>query len=189
MRESLPQPQRGHGWRAPRTGAACLLATALLLASPATVGAAPRCADPRDQSVFEIEALKTELMVVATTCREEDRYNGFVQRYQPQLAENARAFGQYFARGKGRAAGQRANDIYITNLANARSTAAHQLGSDFCPRNTGQFAEVMALPGPEDLPAYAAGKDLLPASLGACEEAAPPAAPARRGAAARSARR
>jgi hypothetical protein len=37
----------------------------------------------------------------------------------------------------------------------------------------------MALPSAAELPAYAAGKDLIPESLGAC--ATPAAAPARRG--------
>jgi hypothetical protein len=161
-----------------RVPGAMLLAASLLLTSPAF--SATRCGTEQDQAVFEVEALKTELMVVATTCRLEERYNAFVQRYQPQLAANGRAFGQFFVRTKGRT-GQRATDAYITNLANARSTEAQALGSDFCPRNTGLFNEVMALPSAAELPAYAAGKDLFPASLAACDgiSAAPAAAPAR----------
>lgn len=164
-----------------RPGIALLTAAALLLAPPPVLGA-PRCGTEADQAVFEVEALKAELMVVGITCGAEERYNEFVRRYQPQLAANAQAFGQYFARTRGRA-GQRANDAYITSLAQARGYEAQVLGSDFCPRNTGLFNEVMALPGPADLPAYAAGKDLFPASLQPCEGPAAPAraAPARRG--------
>ena len=162
-----------------RAPGAMLLAASLLLTSPAF--SATRCGTEQDQAVFEVEALKTELMVVATTCRLEERYNAFIQRYQPELAANGRAFGQFFVRTKGRT-GQRATDAYITNLANARSTEAQALGSDFCPRNAGLFNEVMALPSAAELPAYAAGKDLLSSGVTACEGAPAPraAAPAHR---------
>ncbi|WP_149535881.1 hypothetical protein [Siccirubricoccus phaeus] len=154
-----------------RKAYALLLGAALLPASPAL--AVPRCPTEADQTVFELEALKTELMVVATTCHMEDRYNAFVERFKPTLASNGRAFGQYFARVHGRA-GTRQNDIFITELANARSNAARQLGSDFCPRNSGLFSEVMALVGATDLAPYAAGKDLLSAGVTACEGAPAP---------------
>jgi hypothetical protein len=158
-----------------------LLIAALVAAQPAS--ALPRCATETDQSVFELEALKTELMVVATTCKQEERYNSFVQKYQPALAQNGRAFGQYFIRTHGGVRpGQRQNDIYITELANVRSNVARQLGSDYCSRNAGLFEEVMALPSATDLPAYAAGKDLLSSGVTACEGAPVhrAAAPARR---------
>jgi hypothetical protein len=166
--------------------AAALLTAGLLLAPPAAE-AARRCADPQEQSVFEVAALKSELMVVGIACKVEDRYNAFVERFRPQLIENDRALGQYFNRARGRA-GQRASDAYITNLAQGRSNAGQQLGSDFCPRNTGLFAEVMALPRDGDLAAYAAGKDLVPTTLGACEEPPAAAAPARRAASSSSSR-
>ena len=54
-----------------------------------------------------------------------------------------------------------------------------RLGSDFCDRNSLLFKEVMALPGAADLPHYAAGKDLVPATVDVC----PPPAPARKQAA------
>ena len=160
-------------------GAAALLSVAL---AP-TAQALQRCSNPEDQAVFELEALKTELMVVATTCKgnNEDRYNAFVTRYRPALVESNRRLGQYFTRLHGRS-GQRQNDIFITELANARSNAARGLGGDFCPRNSGLFEEVMALPNLTDLPAYAATKDLLSAGVVACpggSPATPPAAPGR----------
>jgi len=163
--------------RAARGGA--LFAAVLLCAQPAA--ALPRCATEADQAVFEVEALKTELMVIATTCKAEERYNAFIQRFQPTLAQNGRAFGAYFARvhGAGRA-GNRANDIFITNLANARSTAAYRLGSDYCIRNAGLFEEVMAIQNPADLAPYAAGKDLLANGVTACEGAPAPRAAAHR---------
>jgi hypothetical protein len=177
----MTMTQNPHSGRAPRgRGAArfaALLAAAVLASGPAL--AIPRCAAEADQAVFEIEALKTELMVVATTCKgaSEDRYNAFIVRYQPALVVANRMVGQYFTRVHGRA-GQRQNDIFITELANARSNAARQLGSDFCPRNNGLFDEVMALSVVTDLPAYAAAKDLLSSGVHACpgQPAATPAA-------------
>lgn len=155
-------PQQGR-----KRGVAALLAAAMLLAQPAQ--ALSRCANETDQAIFEVEALKTELMVVATTCKgpAEDRYNDFVRRYQQALVVTNRGIGQYFTRSHGKA-GQRQQDIFITELANARSNSARQLGSDYCLRNAGLFDEVMALNGVTDLPAYAATKDLLSSGVTAC---------------------
>ena len=168
-------PSRRRPRRAGR-GGACLLAVVGLLAAPVAASAAPRCPNEAEQSVFEVEALKSELMVVGITCKQEDRYNAFMERYRPRLAENYRSFEQHFNRTRGRA-GKTATDSYVTNLAQTRGFEAQKLGSDFCPRNTGLFDEVMALPSADDLPAYAASKDLIPENLGAC--ATPAAAPAR----------
>ena len=68
---------------------ASLLAAALMLLAPSAVAA--RCASEAEQSVFEVEALKSELMVVGITCKQEDRYNAFMERYKPRLAENYRS--------------------------------------------------------------------------------------------------
>src|SRR6185312_8480554 len=40
-----------------------------------------QCTSPTDQSAFEVQALRSELMVLATGCREGDRYNAFMRRY------------------------------------------------------------------------------------------------------------
>lgn len=163
-------PQQGR-----KRGVAALLAAAMLLSQPAQ--ALSRCTNETDQAIFEVEALKTELMVVATTCKgpNEDRYNDFVRRYQQGLVVSNRGIGQYFTRSHGRA-GQRQQDIFITELANARSNSARQLGSDYCARNSGLFDEVMALQGVTDLAAYAATKDLLSSGVTACPGGAAPAA-------------
>lgn len=162
-------PQQGR-----KRGVAALLAAAMLLGQPAQ--ALARCTNETDQAIFEVEALKTELMVVATTCKgpTEDRYNDFVRRYQQGLVVSNRGIGQYFTRTHGRA-GQKQQDIFITELANARSNSARQLGSDYCARNAGLFDEVMALQGVTDLPAYAATKDLLSSGVTACPGGGAPA--------------
>ncbi|MBX9701695.1 MAG: hypothetical protein K2X74_19835 [Acetobacteraceae bacterium] len=159
-------PRRGR----PRRAVAMIGAVAALsLAFAPGAQALQRCANDVDQTVFELEALKTELMVVATTCKgqNEDRYNAFVMRYRPALVESNRRLGQYFTRVHGRS-GQRQTDAFVTEMANARSNFARQLGGDYCARNAGLFEEVMALPAVTDLPAYAATKDLLSAGVTAC---------------------
>lgn len=168
----------GHGFR--RRAASILGAAAALSLALAPAAEAARCTSPEDQAVFEVEALKTELMVVATTCKgnNEDRYNAFVTRYRPALVESNRRIGQYFTRVHGRN-GQRQNDVFITELANARSNVARQLGGDYCARNAGLFEEVMALPSITELPPYAATKDLLASGVTACPGGSP-AAPAQR---------
>ncbi|MFC7474597.1 hypothetical protein ACFQS7_09550 [Dankookia sp. GCM10030260] len=179
MTRNFPPSERAMGHRAGgrKRGIAVLLAAAMLIGQPAH--ALARCANETDQAIFEVEALKTELMVVATTCKgvSEDRYNDFVRRYQQALVVTNRGIGQYFSRSHGKS-GQRQQDIFITELANARSNAARQLGSDYCARNNGLFDEVMSLQGVTDLPAYAATKDLLSSGVTACPggAAAAPAA-------------
>ncbi len=160
---------RGSGARQRLARAACLGLALAVAAGQSAAVALPRCSNDTEQAVFEVEALKSELMVVATTCKgtNEDRYNAFVERYRPALIQSNKMLGQYFAKQYGRS-GQRANDAFITELANARSNAARQLGGDFCSRNAGLFEEVMALTVVTDLPAYAATKDLLSAGVTAC---------------------
>ena len=172
--------------RLPPLGAGSVLATiggGLLLAgmiglsaAAAPAPAATPCDTDQARALFELESLKSELMVVATDCHDPDQYNAFVQKYQAELATNEHALDDYFKRAYGKRA-QQAHDAYVTSLANSDAHSAHRIGADFCPRNGALFQEVMALRGPTDLPAYAAGKDVVPADLGACESVPAPAAP------------
>ncbi len=149
-----------------------LLAAGLLVSPYAQ---AAQCASPADQTVFDLAALKSELMVLATGCKgSDDAYNAFVNRYKPQLGANDHALAAYFKRAYGRNA-QREQDAYVTNLANSQSQHGVHQGSDFCPRMSAIFREVMTLPAGNDLPEYAAGKDLIPDELGACAPAPTPA--------------
>jgi hypothetical protein len=149
------------------------VAAAIMIVQPAL--AAPRCAAPADQAMFEVAALKSELMVLAVGCQRGEQYNAFVTRYRPSLVEVDKHLTAYFRRAHG-ARGQTEADRFGTDLANAQSTHASSLGGDFCPRNSMIFAEVMALPNAADLANFAAGKALIPASLTTC---LPPPAPAR----------
>lgn len=153
-----------------------LLAAGLLISPYAQ---AAECSSQSDQTVFDLEALKSELMVLATGCHGTDGdYNAFVNRYKPVLGANDQAFSAYFKRAFGRNA-QREQDAYVTNLANAQSMTGLHQGTDFCPHTSAIFHEVMSLRDGNDLPDYAAGKDLIPAELGTCTAAPAPTTRAR----------
>jgi hypothetical protein len=142
-------------------GAACVMTAR----QPA---AETQCLSPTDREAFDVQALRSELMVLATGCQKDDNYNAFVHRYQSDLVHNEKQISEIFKHRYGRR-GQAEHDRFVTELANAESDSGTRLGTDFCPRNSMMFTEVMALRGPNDLPAYAAGKDLLPPSLDLCE--------------------
>ena len=118
---------------------------------------APWCARPAEISAFSVAALKSHLMVAAISCRADEKYNAFVTRYRPSLMQQERLTEAYFTRGDKRR-GQQLRDDYVTQLANAQSNRAMVLGSQFCERSLGRFDEVMALPKPDDLAAFAATK-------------------------------
>lgn len=150
-----------------------VIALGALIGQPALAAEAARtCNSPTEQSAFEIQALKSELMVLTMSCQRDNDYNAFIRRYQPELRANEASFDTYFKQAYGRRA-QQEHDAYVTALANALSDAGTKLGSDFCPRNTAMFNEVMALKNGSELPEYVAAKDLVPVSLGACSIGAP----------------
>jgi hypothetical protein len=142
----------------------------MLTAQP--VLAERQCPSIADQSAFEVQALRSELVVLATGCHEDDRYNAFIRKYQGDLQANERLMKAYFHERYGRAA-QTEHDRFVTELANAMSRRGSDLGGDFCPRNGLIFNEVMALESPAQLADFAAGKDLIPVSLTTCKHASP----------------
>lgn len=130
--------------------------------------AQPPCAE---QPVFDVEALKSEMMVLATDCHADAQYNAFMERFHPELLANEHALDAYFRRLYGRR-GQTEHDSFITNLANAQSEQGLRQGTDFCPRTSVLFEEAMVV-NRNELPAFAAGKDVLPPTLAACEQPRP----------------
>ena len=140
---------------------------ALTLLSVQPVLAQQQCSSLQDQSAFEVQALRSELMVLATGCHDDDRYNAFIRRFQSDLQGNERAINAYFQHRYGRE-GQTEHDRFVTDLANAISRQGSELGGDFCPRNGMIFHEVLALKSATQLADFAAGKDLVPASVEIC---------------------
>src|SRR5580698_9184125 len=140
---------------------------ALTMLSAQPVLAQQQCTSMADQSAFEVQALRSELMVLATGCHDDDRYNAFIRRYQSDLQGNERAINAYFQHRYGRSA-QVEHDRFVTDLANAISRQGSDLGGDFCPRNGLIFNEVLALESVAQLADFAAGKNLIPASVDVC---------------------
>lgn len=151
---------------------------ALSLLVSQTAQAQLQCLAPQDRSTIEVAALRSELMVLATGCQADEKYNAFVRKYQANLMGNEKAVDEMFKRKYGRR-GQQEHDRFTTDLANVESSAGnHRYGSDFCAHNGMLFNEVMALRDGNELAAYAAGKDLVPQSLEVCTEVAMAATPA-----------
>lgn len=142
-----------------------LIAAGLLSAA---IASAEPCVKPADVAAFGIAGLKSQLMVTALSCGQQDRYNDFVHRFQKDLMVQERALKTYFARAFGGHA-QQEHDDYITSLANAQSQDGIHQGTLFCQRNVGIFDEVLALPTGADLAGYASGKALIqPIELVTC---------------------
>jgi hypothetical protein len=152
---------------------------ALSMLTVQPVLAQQQCASLSDQSAFEVQALRSELMVLATGCHDDDAYNAFIRRFQADLQGNERAIDAYFQHRYGRA-GQTEHDRFVTDLANAISREGSDLGGDFCPRNGVIFHEVLALQSATELAQFAAGKDLVPASVEICAPMPTSAAKARK---------
>lgn len=139
-----------------------------------------QCLPPQERSAVQVAALRSELMVLATGCHNDDGYNAFIRKFQAELMSNEKDIGAIFQHKYGRR-GQQEHDQFTTDLANAESSAGMRLGTDFCDHNGMIIQEVLALRSASELATYAAGKDLVPASLGVCSVMGPPppAAPRR----------
>ncbi|MGA3398584.1 MAG: hypothetical protein ABSC95_05135 [Acetobacteraceae bacterium] len=137
------------------------------------------CMSPAERAAFDVQALRSEMMVLATGCADDTQYNAFITRYRPELQANERDIDAWFKRKFGKRA-QSEHDRFVTDLANAQSSAGTKLGSDFCPHNAMIFQGVMALQDAGELPPFAAGQNLVPASLDVCAEETAQAEPPRR---------
>lgn len=143
-----------------------LLATSLA-AGPA-FAVPSTCARDTDKTAFDTEALKSELMVTALTCKEQDRYNAFMHVYLPSVAGEEKDLTAYFKRAYGRQY-QKAYDDYISNLANVQSADALKMGTAFCDTYGAMFDEVLSLQSGTELAEYAHSKALVqPVTFEAC---------------------
>lgn len=146
----------------------CMTALATFAAQTASAQTL-QCLTPHDRATFDVQALRSEVMVLATGCSDDSQYNAFIERYRPELMANEHEIDAWFKRHYGRGA-QAAHDRFVTDLANAHSDDGSKLGTEFCPRNGLIFQEVMALPHSSELPAFAAGQNLIPSSMSLCHE-------------------
>ncbi len=155
----------------PRSVRLIAFAAACSVLGPAASAASSGAMSPAREA-FDIQGLKSELMVTALSCKEQDRYNAFIQRFRPDLLKEETALNAYFKRSYGREA-QREHDDYITQLANVQSERGLQAGTQFCGQRADMFSEVSALDSASDLSGYAEAKDIRqPAIYETCD--APP---------------
>lgn len=139
---------------------------ATLLSSQAF--AAGQCGMSSARQAFDVQGLKSELMVTALSCNVQDRYNAFVEKFRPDLTAQEVALNSYFRTTYGRGA-QTAHDDYITQLANAQSERGLKAGVAFCQQRVSMFDEVAVLDNATDLGGYAEAKDIVqPASYETC---------------------
>ena len=156
-----------------------LLAAGVLAAgivhSSVTFAASP-CGHSPAHEAFNVQGLKSELMVTALSCSAQNRYNDFVAKFRGTLLKEEDKLNSYFRSMYGRSA-QREHDDYITQLANVQSERGLQSGTIFCQQRLPMFDEINALDSGADLSAYAEAKDVVqPASFETC---AAPAATSR----------
>ncbi len=135
--------------------------------------ATPACEFPSDRAAFDIEGLKSELMVTALACHQQDRYNSFMTRFQPTVAAEEHDLNAYFKRSYGKGA-QKAYDDYISNLANIQSEDSLKSGTAFCDNIAMMFDEVQALHDNAELHEFANAKTIAqPVTFEMCTAAAP----------------
>ncbi|QNT79509.1 hypothetical protein [Entomobacter blattae] len=143
------------------------LATAGLLNSGAM--AASQCKPAPAKEAFQVQGLKSELMVTALTCNAQDKYNAFVAKFRSFLSAEENTLDNYFRKTYGRRA-KTQHDDYITQLANVQSAEGLKSGTIFCLQRTSMFDEVAALETAEDLSNYAEAKNIVqPISYEICE--------------------
>ncbi|MBS0966023.1 hypothetical protein JK165_07975 [Acetobacter okinawensis] len=156
--------------------------TAGILHGSVTFAASP-CGHSPAHEAFNVQGLKSELMVTALSCSAQDRYNTFVAKFRTVLLNEEDKLNGYFRSTFGRSA-QREHDDYITQLANVQSERGLQSGTIFCQQRMAMFDEVNALDTGEDLSNYSDAKDVTqPASFESCAAPTTTRAPVRRRAA------
>ena len=126
-----------------------------------------QCMSPGERAAFDVQALRSEAMVLATGCSDDQSYNAFINRYKPELQANEREIDAWFKKKYGRRA-QQEHDHFVTDLANAQAESGSRLGTEFCPRNGQIFHQALALPSSGDLSPFAAGQALFPQSIDLC---------------------
>jgi len=102
------------------------------------------------QQAFNVIGLKSALMVAALSCNQQDRYDAFMNDFQPHILAEQHVMDAYFRKIGGHY-GQAKEDNFVTLLANNQSVDGIAQGSVFCLNNTAEFQTVLALKTDSDL--------------------------------------
>lgn len=150
-----------------RAFAAALTLCGTLIGSSAAHAAA--CHPSNDlHNAFNIEGLKSELMVTALSCKTQSRYNEFIEHFRPALNTAEKRIETFFSSTYGRQ-GAKKRDDYVTQLADVQSLGGLKSGTVFCDQRVPMFDEINALDTAEDLAHYSEAKDITqPASYESC---------------------
>jgi len=160
----MPVPPR----RSIRRLASCLVASAMISGIMTAPAFAAECGESPAHEAFDVQGLKSELMVTALSCDARDQYNAFVGKFRSHLTAEEKHLDGYFKTTYGRNA-QREHDDYITQLANVQSEGGLRAGTVFCKQRIAMFEEVAELEDGADLAHYAEAKDIVqPASYEVC---------------------
>ncbi|NHN88136.1 hypothetical protein [Acetobacter conturbans] len=140
----------------------------LLGLSCGTAASAASCGRSPAKEAFDVQGLKSELMVTALSCKAQERYNAFVGKFRSTLLAEEQRLNTYFRTTYGKRA-QVEHDDYITQLANVQSEKGLQSGTVFCSQRIAMFDEVTALDDEHDLSNYVQAKDIVqPATFETC---------------------
>ena len=140
----------------------------------APVMAVPSCQFETDRTAFDIEGLKSQLMVTALACKQQDKYNSFMSRYQPDVARQEQNLAAYFKRSYGKGY-QKAYDEYITNLADVQEQDGLKAGTALCDNLPAMFDEVMSLHDSSELHDFTNSKAIAqPIAFQTCSGSPPP---------------
>jgi hypothetical protein len=120
--------------------------------TPPTI--APICGRAAEKGAFATAALKTQLVVTAISCSQQDRYNAVILRFRPNLVAQEKVLGGFFSRAYGRQAVSQQDD-YSTTQINQTSQVGLRKGTAFCSSAVPMFDEVMALKNGDELVRYA----------------------------------
>ncbi len=113
---------------------------------------------------FNVIGLKSALMVGALTCKTQDKYDAFMNSFQPHILAQQHVIDAYFKR----IANRTKEDVFVTSLANDQSITGLGEGAAFCLNNQAEYDAVLSLKTTDQLDAFAAG--------GATPPMTPPAA-------------
>lgn len=119
-------------------------AFAVFLMSGTAVAYAAECSKPRELTAYHMRQLQTDLMVASLSCRAEDRYNAFIERFNGVLTTNGKLLKKHFKQRFGAQAKAALND-YVTALANMSSIDSISAGANYCAQSQAAFDAVLSL--------------------------------------------
>jgi hypothetical protein len=123
------------------------------------------------QQAFNVIGLKSALMVAALSCGQQDKYDTFMTSFQPHVLAAQHVMDAYFRKVSGGRNGQKAEDNFVTLLANNQSVSGIAQGSTYCLNNTAEFNAVLALKTPQALDSFVTNQ--APPSASKVASAAP----------------